>query len=313
MQLGRTRPKLVRYAMPRRPFASRVTQQPAHSRHSCSTVAALQRLSCRRLSPALSRRPTVQVTTLFDDLDEEISTGSYINSLGQPQMSDSLRSPFPLTAPAPAPSVGALSESSSARSTPTPNAVTMSQTLSSDTLHPPPRFPPATPVAATPTAAAAGTARGEPMALTTHSISVSGTPSGTASGSASGPGSIKTGSLLAAAAAARLRAQPLVRSHRAAVRAVLSMPCDPIPEDQRAAYVPLPPFVSSGARRAKSTAAAVGPPDSAPASRGAPGVAGGAAGGASVYDIIQKKRIAKVEGAAVDTGDLEAVSGEGRP
>lgn len=255
----------------------------------------------------------VQVATLFDDLDEEISTGSYINSLGQPHASSSLRAPFPLTEPVPAASVGALSESSGAPATPTPNAVAMSQTLSSDTLHPPPRFPPAHPVAAGPAAAAAGTAPGEPMPLTTHSISSSGTPSGTPSDSASGLGSIRSGSLLTAAAAARLRTQPLVRSHRAAVRAVLSMPCDTIPEGQRAAYVPLPPFVSSGALRAKSSAAAVSPPDSAPASRDSPGIGAVAAAGTSVYDVIQKKRIAKVEGAAVDPGDHEAVSGEGSP
>lgn len=46
-------------------------------------------------------------------------------------------------------------------------------------------------------------------------------------------------------ARSRLGGKPLARPHRAAVRAVISMPCDPIPEDKRSDFPMLPPFVSA--------------------------------------------------------------------
>lgn len=246
----------------------------------------------------------VQVATLFDDLDDEVSSGSYINSLGQAQMSDSLRAPFPLDAPLPTASVGALSASSGAPATPTPNAVSLSQTLSSpgDTLHEPASAPQTQAAAAAEAVPMSGkVSGGGALPLATRSTSSSGT--------ASGPGSHRSGGVPAAAApAARLRTQPLVRPHRAAVRAVLSMPCDTIPEDQRAEFDPLPPFVSSGARASKGAAAVSLGSLEAAGSHGDFGTV--AVSGGSVYDVIQKKRVAKLEGAAAMRGADDTAGAE---
>ena len=214
----------------------------------------------------------VQIATLFEDLDDEISSGSYINSLGQAQSSDSLRTPFASNSPVATRSVGALSSASSPLSSQTPNAVALSQTVSSDTLPPAAKAPRPSKVS------------GGPQPLATHSAS--------SSESASGSGGHKSPPP-PATAVTRGRSQPLARPHRAAVRAVLSMPCNTIPEDDRAEFDPLPPFVST------PTPASPGPPEAAPASKAdTGGKAAAVRGSASIYDDIQQRRVAKVEGAA---------------
>lgn len=206
----------------------------------------------------------MQVTTLFEDLNEEILTGQYINSVGQPQVSETLNSPL-LDADA--------WESSVALSTGTAGPPSISSypsqpfsrhvfnaagALASATLPPPPP-PPATrppsripPRSTNPTGAAAQ-----------HS----------ASGIAAAMYGAAAEAILGPRSRARLHSQPLARPHRAAVRAVLSMPCDPIPEGERAEFPPLPPFVSAdspaGTGRVSAEPAVGAPTAAAPA---APGV-----------------------------------------
>ena len=180
----------------------------------------------------------VQVETLLNDLEEEIQTGQYINSLGQPQDAAILNTAHgqddvwgTMSAPLTSGTLGPHSTSSYpsqpfARHVFDPldtpggdDAAPELQLRSGDAPPPAPVPSPATRIPGRP-----GNPRsGSGLAAAAY---------GAAATSILGP-------------RARIRmTQPLARPHRAAVRAVLSMPCDTIPEDERAEFEPPPPFVS---------------------------------------------------------------------
>eukprot|EP00892_Ulva_mutabilis_P012770 jgi/Ulvmu1/9866/UM057_0020.1 len=215
------------------------------------------------LSPAPTDRPTFdQVRTLLSDLNEEVQTGQYINAIGQPQDCSTLNAPLVDAA------WDARTISSSAAFTPASIPSYPSHSFPRHLLdvaapapapaplpaaHPPCPMPPA------------------PLPMPLSPAAPDGVPPGPGPGrmqwrppprphKPAPPGHPGSGARTAAAVysplasapiAPRPRArmmQPLTRPHRAAVRAVLSMPCDTIPEDERAEFAPLPPFVSAEAR-----------------------------------------------------------------
>eukprot|EP00892_Ulva_mutabilis_P012771 jgi/Ulvmu1/9867/UM057_0021.1 len=205
------------------------------------------------LSPAPTDRPTFdQVQTLFNDLEDEIQSGKYINSQGQPQDSTTLNTP---------PAAAAVwSTTTSAPST----ANTLSSTTSSYPSQPFVRHVFA-PHDAAPDSGAAAAAAATPPQSGDSAASAGRVSRGRAAKPPrpprlppAPPGHPNSGSGTAAAAYSavsscahvprgRVKApvQQLVRPHRAAVRAVLSMPCVTIPEEERAEFSPLPPFVSA--------------------------------------------------------------------
>eukprot|EP00892_Ulva_mutabilis_P012772 jgi/Ulvmu1/9868/UM057_0022.1 len=202
--------------------------------------------ACLSVSP--TDRPSFdQVKTLFEDLNEEIWTGQYINSVGQPQDSASLDRPPPDSDAWD--SSAALSSSAShdgASSSSYPSRPFSRHIFAARDEDPSaaagPHQPPS-PNDFTPPRSARMGSRIPPRP------SNPATPAQQAqhinSGIAAAVYSAAAESILGPRTRARLQSQPLARPHRAAVRAVLSMPCDTIPEDERAEFAPLPPFVSA--------------------------------------------------------------------
>lgn len=193
----------------------------------------------------------MQVVTLFADLEEEIKTGQYINAVGQPQDAATLNSvpPNAVAGSSSAPLTSGALTSRSTSSYPSqafvrhmfaPGAQSDAATSSAGAAQPAPPthapdaygmpsarasrvqspLPPRPPNPASPRKA-----RSNSGVVTTYK-----TASGPAGSSCTRP---------------RLGRKPLARPHRAAVRAVISMPCDPIPEDKRSDFPMLPPFVSA--------------------------------------------------------------------
>lgn len=184
----------------------------------------------------------MQIVTLLTDLDEEIASRMYINSQGEPQPSGVLRRPLPRPsaplAPAPvpprlspgiAPAIPPISHSASA-----PLCTAASRTASRGPAH----------------------HSGPLSSAASRTVSDSGTAAATANprapsalfySSETHPPFFSAGGLAAVFAGRtglpvrRLSSQSIVRPHRAAVRAVLSMPCHTIPEDERAEFAPPPP------------------------------------------------------------------------
>lgn len=167
----------------------------------------------------------VQVTTLFNDLHDEVRTGQYINSVGQPAASSSLNSVPSSGAWEPAASKSALHPSqprsgsgralAPAHAAPLPTATETRMRVTKQGL--PPRPP------------------GHPNS-DGGSSAAGYSPAAAVGGGGRGGGGWPRG---------HPRPQQLARSHRAAVRDVLSMPFDTMPEDARAEFPPLPPFLSA--------------------------------------------------------------------
>ena len=163
-------------------------------------------------------RRGVQVVTLLADLDDEMTGGTYIDSSGDTQTTAAL--------------AGGLARAAASANA-VSNAVLTGDISVRATSHK---------TGGAPAASRASTAF--------HSVtSIERSAPGTASGSGAG-GALNM--------PRRPRPPPAVRPHRAAVRAVLSSPCNPIPEHGHAAMPPLPrPSIESPAK--PSAAASSGP------------------------------------------------------
>lgn len=171
----------------------------------------------------------VQIVTLLNDLEEEIASRMFINSHGEPQPSGVLRQPLPTPR---TPSVSTRVPTEPALASP-PLSHSASAPLSHVASRPGARGPAhhSGPLSSSTADAAPANSR-TPSAL----FYSSETHSPFFAGGIPGAFAERTGLPVR-----RLSSQSIVRPHRAAVRAVLSMPCHTIPEDERAEFAPPPP------------------------------------------------------------------------
>eukprot|EP00892_Ulva_mutabilis_P008546 jgi/Ulvmu1/6063/UM027_0041.1 len=169
--------------------------------------------ACLSLKP--SERPTFdQVVTLLNDLEDEITTGSYIDSNGEGQDAGTLSRGLEAATKAASATSAAIRTAELTSAGPSLLRPAPQQQLKS--------------------AANPGGPAHTSAAHTPPFVSASSGPR--RSGSSSGVAHNGSGSALILPR--RLQSQPLVLPHRAAVRAVLSSPCNPIPEDGQDAALP---------------------------------------------------------------------------
>lgn len=183
----------------------------------------------------------MQVLTLLADLDDEIQTGQYINSAGQPEAAETINA---------VPAAATWTTTATPPSTPGGHVTSSVHSSSSYPSQPFLRH-----VFAPQHDAAVAQQMSEPPPPRMSRMHATALPRPPKAGAsrASRSGSKQVAAEYSAAAAAvlgrrarsRMHSQPLARPHRAAVRAVISMPCDPIPEDERSEFPMLPPFVSA--------------------------------------------------------------------
>lgn len=165
----------------------------------------------------------LQVVTLMNDLDDEITSGTYIDSNGEGQGAAVLTRGLESAAKAASATSTAIATGDLASVGPAVSYQATAQAKSGKS-------------AAAPSHPSA--------ALTPPFVSASSAPRrGSASGGSNSAAQPPSPLILPR----RLQSQPLALPHRAAVRAVLSSPCNPIPEHgQDAASPPPAPVASTG-------------------------------------------------------------------
>ena len=210
--------------------------------------------SCRALPLNPPCMLDVQIQTLFRDLTEEIRSGQYINSLGNPQASVAFVVPPATPASAMATDGPLISMPHNFSSASNPSH---SSSLPSHRVSPPPLTPANayTGLVSPPGSGGSRSRAARPPLPPRLAAPPPGHPS-SGSGTAAAVYSPVGVSALGHRGRAGGLPLALARPHRDAVRAVLSMPCDTIPEDDRADFAPLPPFSWSVATASPAPATA---------------------------------------------------------